>query len=374
MKKGNKKKKKIGYTTGVFDLFHVGHLNIIKRAKKSCDKLVVGVTTDKLTEKRKGKKPIIPFEERVRILEEMRSVDKVVPQEEINELRDQKKIKFDIIFKGSDWEGTKRWKNLEKEFKKRGVEVKYFPYTKTTSSTLLNKLIEKELGKNKKNPKLENYKVFVHLGLHKTGTTFLQEEIFKKIKDVNYIPGGGENILKTTIVKDKINLISLESLSGKPYAIANNEDTRFITTYRLCKMFPNAKIIIGTREKESWLKSLYKESVVKGNDKKYKEWKKLINPSYLDVESYVSYLKKLFPEVYEFKYENFKKDKDKEIKKLCDFMEVEVPKYQDKKHRKSFSNKKLNIYMFFNKFVHSRFFHPERKIPRFWSAIPAIRS
>jgi glycerol-3-phosphate cytidylyltransferase len=140
---------KIGYTTGVFDLFHIGHLNILKNAKSKCDKLIVGVTTDELVEKTKKKKPVIPFEERVEIVKNIRWVDEVIPQREINEIKDEEKLKFKIIFKGDDWMGTEKWNNLEKEFKKRDVEVVYFPYTKTTSSTLIREILEKPNGNNK---------------------------------------------------------------------------------------------------------------------------------------------------------------------------------------------------------------------------------
>jgi len=139
------KKRIIGYTTGVFDLFHIGHLNILKRAKRMCDELIVGVTTDELTEKKKGRKPIIPFEERVEILESIRYVNLVVPQKEINELNDQEQLEFDIIFKGSDWKESERWKKLVEEFKKRNVEVIFLPYTKTTSSTVIRKVLYEEL-------------------------------------------------------------------------------------------------------------------------------------------------------------------------------------------------------------------------------------
>jgi len=142
--------KIIGYTTGVFDLFHVGHLNILKRAKKMCDELIVGVTTDELTEKRKGRKPIIPFQERVDIVKSIKYVDSVVPQKEINELKDQEKLKFNIIFKGDDWKGSERWNTIEKEFEKRGVKVIFLPYTKTTSSTIIRKVLYEILEKENK--------------------------------------------------------------------------------------------------------------------------------------------------------------------------------------------------------------------------------
>lgn len=142
--------KIIGYTTGVFDLFHIGHLKILKRAKEMCDELIVGVTTDELTEKRKSKKPIIPFNERVEIVKSIKYVDSVVPQKEINELKDQEHLKFNIIFKGDDWKNNERWKTIKKEFEKRNVKVVFFSYTKTTSSTVIRKILYEKLEEMKK--------------------------------------------------------------------------------------------------------------------------------------------------------------------------------------------------------------------------------
>lgn len=135
-------KQIIGYTTGVFDLFHIGHLNILESAKEMCDILIVGVTTDQLAHELKGRKPIVPFEERIQILQSIKFVDRVVAQTEINELQDHQQLSFDIIFKGDDWKNTKRWIQLKEKFSKKGVEVIFFPYTKTTSSTLIRKILE----------------------------------------------------------------------------------------------------------------------------------------------------------------------------------------------------------------------------------------
>jgi glycerol-3-phosphate cytidylyltransferase len=141
------KKEIVGYTTGVFDMFHVGHLNILRRAKENCDKLIVGVCTDELVHELKDKDPIIPFDERVEILRNIKFVDEVVPQSKIDEIGDYHRLKFDVMFKGDDWKGTDKWNRLEKEFKKFGVEVMYFPYTKHVSSTKLRKIIDSlEIG------------------------------------------------------------------------------------------------------------------------------------------------------------------------------------------------------------------------------------
>jgi len=136
------KKYKVGYTTGVYDLFHIGHLNLLRRAKEQCDYLIVGVTVDELVGY-KGKHSIIPYKERFEIIESIKYVDMVVPQESMDKLAAWEKYHFDAIFVGDDWKGTEKWNKIESDFKERGVDVVYFPYTKGTSSTLLTKVIEK---------------------------------------------------------------------------------------------------------------------------------------------------------------------------------------------------------------------------------------
>lgn len=142
------KKYKIGYTTGVFDLFHIGHLNILRRAKEQCEYLIVGVTIDELVSY-KNKKAVIPFEERKAIVESIKYVDKVVPQVNMNKMEAWKKYKFDVVFVGSDWQGTAKWQEYERQFKEVGVDVVYFPYTKHTSSTLLRKVLRKIANEGK---------------------------------------------------------------------------------------------------------------------------------------------------------------------------------------------------------------------------------
>jgi len=137
------KKYKVGYTTGVFDLFHIGHLNILRRAKEYCEYLIVGVSTDELVLSYKKKTPIIPFEERVQIVEAIRYVDRVVPQTNRDKKQALMKYKFDVMFVGSDWRGTPMWVSLEEEFSSLGVEIVYFPYTQGTSSTLLASVLHR---------------------------------------------------------------------------------------------------------------------------------------------------------------------------------------------------------------------------------------
>jgi len=139
--------KKIGYTTGVYDMFHIGHLNVIKNAKAQCDYLIVGVSTDELVQKEKNKTPVIPYEERAQIVEAIKYVDKVVAQENKNKLEAWEKYKFDKMFVGSDWKGTPQWNKFENEFKPLGVEIVYLKHTDGISSTELTKFIKKELKK-----------------------------------------------------------------------------------------------------------------------------------------------------------------------------------------------------------------------------------
>ena len=135
--------KKIGYTTGVFDLFHIGHLNILKRAKLECDYLIVGITTDELALSAKKQKPVIPFQERMEIVESIKFVDEVVPQTSYNKMEAWNNLKFDRMFVGDDWKGTKEWIKIEKDLSQYNVEIIYFSYTIHTSSTMLRDILKK---------------------------------------------------------------------------------------------------------------------------------------------------------------------------------------------------------------------------------------
>lgn len=135
--------KVIGYTTGVYDLFHIGHLNILRRAKEQCDYLIVGVTTDELSQAKKGKRPVIPYEERSEIVGALKFVDLVVPQISYDKEQAWKEYRFHKMFVGDDWKGSEKWNQLEKDFSDLGVEIVYFPYTKHTSSTFMRSVLEK---------------------------------------------------------------------------------------------------------------------------------------------------------------------------------------------------------------------------------------
>lgn len=135
------KKTIIGYTSGVYDLFHVGHLNLIKNAKGLCDKLIIGVTSDELVSY-KNKKAIIPHNERMEIVRNIKYVDAVVPQNDMDKIKMWERLKFDVMFVGDDWFDTPKWKELDSQFKSRGVKIIYFPYTKGVSSTIINSTLD----------------------------------------------------------------------------------------------------------------------------------------------------------------------------------------------------------------------------------------
>jgi glycerol-3-phosphate cytidylyltransferase len=125
----------VGYTTGVFDLFHIGHLNILKNAKAMCDRLIVGVTTDELLVDYKKKKSVIPYNERCEIVRSIKYVDVVIPQETMDKFEAWERLKFDIMFVGDDWYKTSKWDEIQMKFNEVNVRIIYFPYTKGISST-----------------------------------------------------------------------------------------------------------------------------------------------------------------------------------------------------------------------------------------------
>ncbi len=137
------KKYKTGYTTGVFDLFHIGHLNILKKAKEQCEYLIVGVSTDELVKAYKNKTPVIPFEERKAIVEAIKYVDEVVPQENRDKIAAFDKYKFDAIFVGDDWKGSEVFAKVDEHMKANGAQgVVYMPYTEGVSSTFLKGVLD----------------------------------------------------------------------------------------------------------------------------------------------------------------------------------------------------------------------------------------
>lgn len=135
------KKYKIGYTTGVFDMFHIGHLNILRRAKELCEYLIVGVTTDELCHARKNKYPIINQEDRKSIVKAIRYVDEVVDQVDMDKIKPVIDFHVDVVFVGSDWKGTEAWNFYEQQFAKVGCAVEYLSHTDGISSSILREKI-----------------------------------------------------------------------------------------------------------------------------------------------------------------------------------------------------------------------------------------
>ena len=137
--------KRIGYTTGVFDLLHVGHLYLLQKAKMHCKYLIVGVSSDALVLKLKGRKPVLDYEERAFMISSIRWVDEVVMEDDPNKVLAWERLRFNIIFKGSDWQGTPTWNAYQYEFNKVGVDIKFFQYTDNVSTTLIRKSLDMEV-------------------------------------------------------------------------------------------------------------------------------------------------------------------------------------------------------------------------------------
>ncbi len=142
-----KVKYKIGYATGVFDLFHIGHLNLLRSAKEYCEFLIVGVSIDEIVTY-KANKPVIPFSERIKIVEAIKYVDKAVPQVELDKYKAWKEIGFNVLFHGDDLKDDPIWEVYEDKLKKEGVDIIYIPYTKDVSSSLIRHKIIDEIKPN----------------------------------------------------------------------------------------------------------------------------------------------------------------------------------------------------------------------------------
>lgn len=131
------KKYKVGYTTGVFDMFHIGHLNILKHAKEQCEYLIVGVSTDEVVQSYKHKTPIVPFEDRCAIVSAIKYVDEIVPQTSMDKFAAWQKLHFNALFHGDDWKGSPMYEKAQASFEKVGVDVVFLPHTDGVSSTFL---------------------------------------------------------------------------------------------------------------------------------------------------------------------------------------------------------------------------------------------
>jgi len=181
--------------------------------------------------------------------------------------------------------------------------------------------------------------IVIHVGLHKTGTTFLQRRVFPKM-DVNFIEHPKKFLLD--LKQDKINVISEEELSGRPHYIYE-KNMRYKFADSLYSMFPNAKIIVGFRKTDSWLNSLWKQYVWRGGTKSKEEFVSLFKGDYLNFEMYREYLEKRFPAVHVYQFEELLKKPDETIKAMADFIGVPMPEYQMAKDNVSWSNDRIAV-------------------------------
>ena len=200
--------------------------------------------------------------------------------------------------------------------------------------------------------------IIIHVGLHKTGTTFLQEEVFSRIKKVNYT-----GILRydTKIYKDKINIISDEDLSIRPHLPVNHKDylncnQRFVIAKRLHSIFPTAKIIIGIRNKDSWLRSVYSQYVKSGGIYNYDRFIcESFDHRFLDFDSYIDYLNDLFNEVLVYRFEDLKQNPFNFVKNICDFIGLDTPRFENRIWEKRWSKRQIKLGLFLNHFFNSSF-------------------
>lgn len=137
---------RVGYVPGVFDMFHVGHLNILRNARLACDFLIAGVVSDERASTAKGKVPVVPLAERLEIVQGIRYVDEAVVEDVPEKLDMWRRLHFDVIIKGDDWRGTHKGEKLERDFASVGVEVVYLPYTVHTSSTMLRQVLQTRIA------------------------------------------------------------------------------------------------------------------------------------------------------------------------------------------------------------------------------------
>lgn len=135
-------KKVVGYTTGVFDMFHIGHLRLLKKAKRHCDYLIVGVSSDELVHQYKNKYPIIPFEHRLEIISSLGIVDEVIVQSHRDKYKQFLDIQYNLLFVGDDWKGSDLFSELEGKLKPHGARIIYFSYTKEVSSTKFTEILQ----------------------------------------------------------------------------------------------------------------------------------------------------------------------------------------------------------------------------------------
>lgn len=201
-------------------------------------------------------------------------------------------------------------------------------------------------------------KIVIHLGLHKTGTSFLQAEVFQRIKNVNYI---GMLRYGTKIYDNKLNIISDEELSVNPHlppCHGNYLDSeqRTVIAKRLHSIFPEAKIILGIRNKDTWLRSVYSQYVKGGGVHNFDSFvSNVFDHHFLDFESYIDCLKGLFNEVLIYRFEDLKQDPNSFVSNICDFIGVDAPPFKNKIYEKGWSERQISLGLFLNRFFYSEY-------------------
>lgn len=177
--------------------------------------------------------------------------------------------------------------------------------------------------------------LYIHLGLHRTGTTFLQHKVFPRLNDIMFFK---ELTFKTLICKSRKNLVSNEDLSGTPFNPNSNPNDRFMIADNIFKVYPEAKIILGLREKNSWMKSLYNQYLKIGGTSSFNQFKnEEFNKKYLDFNQYVEFLKDTFDDVFIYHFEDLKQNNERVVKDLCSFLHVNVPSYKNRRYNTSWS-------------------------------------
>ncbi len=193
--------------------------------------------------------------------------------------------------------------------------------------------------------------VYIHPGLHKTGTTVLQKEIFEKTKDIHYLHNWDLNVK----IPDTKVVISMEWLTGRPHGVDPHFNEVVTTAKNLNKIFPNAKIILGTRKEKNWLKSLYSQHIKEGGILRYDEWKSNLPDEWKKMENYVNLYKNYFPEVFVYRFSDIKNNFVNIIEQICEFVEIDVPEAQNRVYNKAFSPKKLETMRRINMFFKSEY-------------------
>jgi hypothetical protein len=189
--------------------------------------------------------------------------------------------------------------------------------------------------------------IFIHFGLMKTATKFLQKEIFPKIKNVNLVRNPEFDM---KLYDDKINIISDEDLSGIACLPSQNANIRFTIADRLHGAFPKAKAIIGIRDKKSWVRSVYSEYLRNGGIYDYEKfYDELFDKNFLNFEEYIEYLNGLFDDVYVYKFEDLKKDDEKFVNEICNFIGVKAPPFVNVHRRVGYSDFQVKIMLFLNR-------------------------